>query len=292
MDLPALSLAGRWCAMQTLAHQTVLKYFWARVLEDGETAECQFDLDTGEQRYWYPCAGRYTKLMWVPFDERLARLVAAQGERVEVSAGPAIEVELDPHREHEEIVPHPTSRMFWGCTYGFRREKYIGDRPVMHLEQHLHIVEYVHCHECGNDYELTADTKSQCTQCGASDWWLCRRCGEVELGQYVCKCGNVYEREGPYTGVQVVCPVCGATDMLPVGIRKSDEACLKLPDGQALCKDCLDRNMRYGLERVVVLERRLFSWLETKYVAGYEDGPELVVSDEGIRLRRGGGCAW
>jgi hypothetical protein len=274
-------------SIQAGGHKPKLKFFWARILRDGKTAETQFNVVTGEERSWAPEPDQLTKVMWIPFPQSMINAVQRHGQPVEtVGSLPRLTVDLDPEKIFKET--RPVSSFFWGCNYQFEEHIRIGDKPVINFQNHLHHTSYYQC-KCGNvfQWDQNAYPELQCPKCGMMQQWECQKCGEIKLGQFHCtnpSCGASWVREWPYDPELIpTCPVClSQTGLIAKGIIIDNP--IKEPKDIRKCPICQEQGRVFGLSKIENLELKGISWLETKYILG-KNGEELMEwGDEEMKI--------
>jgi len=189
-----------------------LEYFWVRSLQDGETIETQFNLDTGEPKDWFPVPEKLSSIGWFPIYPELAELMALWGEVGLPNNKPRIEIKLDPQKITHKVVP--SSKMFWGVADRFETITEIGEKPICYLQEHLHYTDYLHCKRCNNDFQII-DTEKQmeCPNCGLHRDWTARNfeLEDGETNKLQCnRCNALFSiHEVP---VIHVCPNCNTHD--------------------------------------------------------------------------------
>lgn len=160
-------------------HQHVLKYYWMRVLADGETGETQFDQDTGAERGWDPPPPTpLSRVHWVPFTPELAQKVAALGQPAVALPIPTITMELDPTARRWQVE---TGRgLFWGVGGGFRGVEQIGEEPILKRSAALHLSDYYLCSRCGSAFVWEGEGNLECPDCKTRNQWFCSRCKAIK----------------------------------------------------------------------------------------------------------------
>lgn len=130
----------------------ILKYYWVRFVDDGETVETMFDSQTGEQRPWDPAPENISKVMWYPFDGTLAAVLAERGvEAVPVEGLQPITLD----------VPDGTT-------------------PICKLVGKFKYGTYYHCTSCGANLVWDGSCDLVCPVCNAKNEWYCSRCKEIK----------------------------------------------------------------------------------------------------------------
>lgn len=137
-------------------HHHVLKYFWTRVLDDRETCETQFDLDTGEERGWNPPPPRpLSQVAWVPFSPDLAAKVTDRGQPAVSLPIPPIVMDLDPTEDD--------------------------GRPILNMSAAVHLSDYYLCSRCGTAFTWDGSGTLECPECKTRNQWFCSRCKSLKL---------------------------------------------------------------------------------------------------------------
>lgn len=305
-------------------HRANLRYFWARVLEDGKTVETQFSTYTGEQRPWPPCP-KITKVMLMPFYPELVALVARYGETAEAVQGARYEIDLDPNKV---IHKYRAKRFFTGLCEGPEPITQYGEEGYAYTSGLVTSTSYYRCEKCGELFQWDQGCMPilQCPKCGTRQEWECLRCGAIELKEYTCpQCKKVWIRPGEYVdGWPAKCPWCGplAPNSIPAGLiidnpMSHEDVYGKQPErkryvvhpkptdrffsgwatsyletylliknrksDEKFCPICMGEGHVEGLNKIENLTLHGFSWLDTRYIIGKEDGIEIEVGDEVIK---------
>lgn len=168
----------------------ILTRYWVRVLEDGVSCETQFDIQTGEQRPWDPVPEKLTRVMWMPFDDELVKLLAERGEEALAIEGmPPIVVDLDPTQPRVEVTT--ASPMFWGSAGSFKALRGVGERAICKLVGKIDLTDYYHCVGCGQDMIWDGTGVLECPRCNARNEWWCSRCKEIKDNPIFMEKGEV-----------------------------------------------------------------------------------------------------